>query len=100
MTRARRSVIFVCFLGSIFALDVAGQNPPAKNPPSDPDPVGPAVVQLLAVGPGDKGQNHECSATGFLVNEDGYILTNAHVVEKSEDCLAKSPGAKILAKLA
>jgi len=63
-------------------------------------PVSAAVVALLAVGPGSKGQNQECSATGFLINEDGYILTNAHVVEKARECLAKAPEAKIVAKFA
>jgi S1-C subfamily serine protease len=58
------------------------------------------VVQLLAVGPSGKGQNQECAGTGFLVNEEGYILTNAHVVEKGRECLAQSPGTKILARLA
>jgi serine protease Do len=59
-----------------------------------------AVVQLLAVGPGQRGKNQECSATGFLVNEEGYLVTNAHVVEDAQRCLGRSPGAKILAKLA
>lgn len=59
-----------------------------------------AVVQLLAIGPGQQGTNRECAATGFLVNEEGYILTNAHVVEDARRCLAGSPGTKIVAKLA
>ncbi len=67
---------------------------------SRPDPVARAVVQLLAIGPGERGNNRECSATGFLVNEDGYILTNAHVFERAMQCLAASPGAKVMAKLA
>ena len=58
-----------------------------------------AIVQLLAVGPGTGGRKQECAATGFLVNEDGYILTNAHVVEDARRCLAASPGAKLVAKL-
>ena len=57
-----------------------------------------AVVELLAVGPGEKGQSRECGATGFLVNAQGYILTNAHVVEEAQECLKGSPGTKILAK--
>ena len=64
-----------------------------------PDSIARAVVQLLAVGPGARGNNRECSATGFLVNEDGYILTNAHVIERARQCLAGSPDAKIMAKV-
>lgn len=59
-----------------------------------------AVVQLLAVGPGVGDKNRECSATGFLVNEAGYILTNAHVVEEARHCLAVSAEGKIVAKFA
>jgi S1-C subfamily serine protease len=44
--------------------------------------------------------NRECAATGFLVNEQSYILTNAHVVEDAQHCLGASPGTKIMAKLA
>jgi len=58
----------------------------------------PGVVQLLAVGPGERGKNRACAATGFLINEQGYLVTNAHVVEDLERCLAKMPGTKILAK--
>jgi serine protease Do len=64
------------------------------------EPVTAAVVQLLAVGPGAEDKNRECAATGFLVNEDGYLLTNAHVIADARGCLAASPGTKIMAKLA
>jgi serine protease Do len=57
-----------------------------------------AIVQLVAVGPGEKGQNRECSATGFLIDEEGFLITNAHVVEDANRCLEKAPGAMILAK--
>jgi serine protease Do len=57
-------------------------------------------VQLLAVGPGRGDQNQACQATGFFVNEAGYILTNAHVVEDARRCLAGSPEGEIVAKLA
>jgi S1-C subfamily serine protease len=58
------------------------------------------VVQLLAIGPGTGGKNQECSATGFLIDAAGYILTNAHVVEEARHCLAGSAGGKIVAKFA
>ncbi|MBZ5561169.1 MAG: serine protease [Acidobacteriia bacterium] len=57
-------------------------------------------MQLLAIGPGAGGKNCKISATGFFVNEDGYLVTNAHVVDDARRCLAMSPEAKILAKLA
>jgi S1-C subfamily serine protease len=57
-------------------------------------------VQLLAIGPGRGDKNAACSATGFLVNEYGVILTNAHVVEDARRCLSASPSGKIVAKLA
>jgi len=72
--------------------------PPQVLPPRD-DRVAPAVVQLLAVGPAGKEQNRECSATAFLIDEEGYLVTNAHVVENAQHCLERAPGAKILAKL-
>jgi serine protease Do len=58
-----------------------------------------AIVRLVAVGPANREENRECSATGFLINGDGYLITNAHVVEDAKRCLEKAPGAKILAKL-
>src|SRR5271157_414287 len=58
-----------------------------------------SLVQLVAVGPADKEQNRECSATGFLIDEEGYLITNAHVVEDDQQCLEKAPGARILARL-
>jgi serine protease Do len=57
------------------------------------------VVQLISVGPGEKEQNRECAASGFLIDEEGYLITAAHVVDDARRCLSKAPGAKILAKL-
>ena len=82
-----------------FASTLPSQSPVPQNPLPRDDRVAPAVVQLLAVGPASKEQNRECSATGFLIDEEGYLITNAHVVENAKRCLEKAPGAKILAKL-
>lgn len=58
-----------------------------------------AVVQLVAVGPGGIDRTRQCTATGFVIDEDGYLITNAHVVENSRRCLEKVPQGKILIKL-
>ena len=78
---------------------LSAQFPAPQNAPAQDDRMLPAVVQLLAVGPADHEQNQECSATAFVLDEEGYLITNAHVVEKAKHCLEKAPGAKILAKL-
>jgi S1-C subfamily serine protease len=92
----------ICVFGSrtVLALLVAAQNHPVSPPPSQTQPVISAVVQLLAVGAGVRGMNQDCSATGFLVNEEGYILTNAHVFVNGQECLAKNSEARIVAKFA
>jgi S1-C subfamily serine protease len=91
---------------SVFVCALAGGNPgltptPAQEAPS-PSRLGPlsAVVQLVAVGPAARGNDEECTGTGFFVNDEGAILTNAHVVEEGRRCLEGAPGAKILAKFA
>jgi len=78
---------------------VFSQTPLLQKSSREDDRLSRAVVQLLAIGPADLEQNRECSATGFLINEQGYLVTNAHVVENARRCLEKAPGAKILAKL-
>ena len=91
----------ICVLTCLFfPLTASAQAPSTREPPPQDDHVRRAVVQLLAVGPAGQQQNRECSATGFLINEDGYLITNAHVVEDAKRCLEKAPGAKILAKWA
>jgi S1-C subfamily serine protease len=82
---------YFCF--SVLAGECRSSDTAAGNP-------GPAVVQLLAIGPGTGDKNRECSATGFLINAAGYILTNAHVVEEARHCLAGSAEGKIVAKFA
>jgi serine protease Do len=89
---------FLLVLVLSVGLPALPQEQPGPEHPA-PEPAVAAVVQLLAVGPGERGKNRECSSTGFLVNEEGYILTNAHVVEDARRCLAASPETKIMAKL-
>ncbi len=81
-------------------LFLSGSEPPSVQKEAESGVAGGSVVQLLAIGPGKGDQNQACAATGFFVNAEGYILTNAHVVEDARRCLAGSPGAKIVAKLA
>jgi serine protease Do len=90
----RLSVFIFLFSALAASSQASAQKLPARN-----DLVPRAAVQLLAVGPGEKEQNRECSATGFLIDEQGYLITAAHVVEDARRCLEKAPGAKILAKL-
>ena len=89
-----------CALATKLAYSPAAQIAPGSNAAVQADRVASAVVQLLAVGPDSNGQNQDCSATGFLVNGEGYILTNAHVNSTLRGCLAKTPDAKIVAKFA
>ena len=89
--------LLVCFSLSFAA---SPQDAVRTLPSSQADPGARFVVQLISVGPAENEQNRECAATGFLINEDGYIITNWHVVEAAKGCQEKAPGAKILAKLA
>jgi S1-C subfamily serine protease len=95
--RFRSCALMMCVL--LGAATLSGQAARLKSSPTDAqERVRRAVVELLAVGPGDRGNNRECEATGLLINEEGFILTNAHVVEQARECLAGSPSAKILAR--
>jgi len=92
---------FLCLLPAVGIVMRAAQTPRgASAPPPPDDPVLLSVVQLVAVGPADLEQNRECSATGFLIDEEGYLITNAHVVDDAQRCLEKAAGAKMFAKLA
>lgn len=70
----------------------------AAGPPAAKAPYIPGVVELVAVGPAAGSMNHNCSATGFLINAQGYLLTAAHAVQEARRCLAASPAGKILAR--
>ena len=89
--------LLVCF-SPLLAVLSSQPGEGLKVPPQE-DRALSSVVQLVAVGPAENEQNRECSATGFLIDEEGYLITNAHVVEDAKKCLEKAPGAKILAKL-
>ena len=90
-------IIALCLFPIAFCL--RSPTPAAGPAPEKGDgQISRGIVQLLAIGPGAGEKKYECAATGFLVNDEGYILTNAHVVEDARRCLAASPGAKILAK--
>lgn len=93
------ALTFFCCLPAAGLVLSAAQAPRGASKTAPPDDrVLRAVVQLVAVGPGEEGQNRECSATGFLIDEEGFLITNAHVVEDANRCLEKAPGAMILAK--
>jgi S1-C subfamily serine protease len=90
----------LCLLVCFWLPPAGAQQSATKTiPQGQSDLVPHGVVQLLAVGPGEKEQNRECSATGFLIDEQGYLITAAHVVVAARRCLEKAPGAEILAKL-
>lgn len=100
MIPTSRGVLCILFSGTFCAPGLSAQESSRPKLNFNAANVPAAVVQLVAVGPAAQGQNNDCSATGFMINEDGYILTNAHVVEKSRECLAQSPQAKLVAILA
>jgi hypothetical protein len=61
--------LVLCVLTCLFSPLAASSQAAAQKLPPRNEPVPRGVVQLLAVGPGEKEQNRECSATGFLIDE-------------------------------
>lgn len=97
MRESPRATMLVAAM--IVAAGLAGWPAKSRSASELPLPAGiPGVVELVAVGPAAQGMNRDCSATGFLVNAEGTILTAAHAVDEARQCLAGSPAAKILAR--
>ncbi len=90
---------FALGISFVLARGFDSQPPGPRGSPPQADHVLRAVVQLVAVGPSASDRTLQCTATGFLIDEEGYFITNAHVVEDARQCLQKAPGAKILIKL-
>jgi serine protease Do len=48
--------------------------------------VGPAVVQILSIQANDRtARRSRGQGAGVIIRQDGYVLTNSHVVENAED---------------
>lgn len=91
--RLHQLILILC----LAAVLLRAQGPGTTSPPNRLD-YSQAVVELIALGPGEHGKSHECQATGFLINDDGYILTSGHFVDEAHNCLADAPPERILAK--
>jgi serine protease Do len=45
-------------------------------------------------GPGERGQPRQGMGSGFIISQDGFVLTNAHVVAGFDDVMVKLADAK------
>lgn len=50
---------------------------------------GPGMPGMPGPGPGPQGRGGVSMGTGFIISADGYVLTNHHVVEGSDDVRVK-----------
>jgi hypothetical protein len=67
---------------------VAQSVPPRKDIPAIAKAANGAVVSIIML---DKDGNPIAQGTGFLISEDGNIVTNYHVIENGRSAIAKLP---------
>lgn len=84
------------------ALGSAMGGPPLIDPPAaqlakaSPQPEASAPPAITAPLPPGPVQKKVSAGTGFFVNGDGFLITNAHVVEGCEKIIAKTDDGSVL----